>query len=290
MKIKSILFSMVAALSLAFTSCEQDNKGVIYNQDNQGASFLFNTASASAPASNPIVEVKVVRAKADTEASVNVSYKVLTEGVAGIKVSPVVNFAAGEKEANVGVDLGGQLAVGEKVKIELTISDEDASIGGVKTVTLTAYKEYEWESLGTGHFMDNWLCATTDHDVEILQAKGFQLYRVMDPYKECLTNDDGDWGDWIDFNTRCKYIEFSVNPDNTVSFEAFCCGLNYSAGQGPIIYHPYTDFNGIESDKSMVVDEGIFQLAPYIYITGLGGWNYTQANGVVYIGLPGCDW
>ncbi|MCQ2245210.1 MAG: hypothetical protein MJZ69_00285 [Bacteroidaceae bacterium] len=287
MKIKSILFSMVAALSLAFTSCEQDNKGAIYNQDNQGASFLFNKVSTSAPASNPIVAIKVVRAKADTEASVNVTYKVLTEGVAGIKVAPVVNFAAGEKEANVGVDLGGQLEVGKKVDISITISDEDASIGGVKTVTLTAYKEYEWESLGKGYFSDGWLCGD-DHMVEIMQAKGFPRYRVMDPYLECYTN--GDPGIEVQMALRPKYIEFWELEDGvTIDWNGYSTAAIHPSYGVAMEYLRYYDFTGIESDKSMKIDDGIYQLAPYVYMDGIGGWNYTQKP-LIYIGLPGCDW
>ena len=35
-----------------------------------------------------------------------------------------------------------------------------------------------------------------------------------------------------------------------------------------------------------MMGDGYIQIAPYYYIDGLGGWNYTQKDGVIYIVLP----
>ena len=37
---------------------------------------------------------------------------------------------------------------------------------------------------------------------------------------------------------------------------------------------------------SKKIDAKTYQLAPYYYINGLGGWNYTEYNGVILIALP----
>ena len=65
MKYIKSLFSILMLLSLCvFTSCEQENEGAIYDANNQGLSFTFNTFELSAPANNPVISVPVYRAVA----------------------------------------------------------------------------------------------------------------------------------------------------------------------------------------------------------------------------------
>ena len=113
-------------------------------------------------------------------------------------------------------------------------------------------------------------------------------YRVIDPYKEGLTNDDGAWEDWIAMGTRCPYIEFWEVTDGLILFNSFALGINYegAASQAIRAYHALS-FNGIDPASSKKIDAKTYQLAPYYYVNSLGGgWNNTQYDGIIIITLP----
>lgn len=285
MKYIKSLFSMLMILSLCvFTSCEQDNEGAIYNADNQGVSFTFNTFELSAPANNPIVSVPVYRAVAGDALTSSIT---VTTEAPGVTAPSSISFAAGESQTTIDINLGDQLGVGQIVEITVKLNDADASVGGIAEATVSAYKEYVFESLGMGKFQDNWALGGT-YSVEIQKAQGFDRYRVMDPYKEGLTNDDGDWQNWISMGTRCPYIEFwETGEGDLVRFNNFALGINYEgAASQPIRAYHASSFSGTVPTFSKKLDAKTYQLAPYYYINGLGGWNYTEYNGVILIALP----
>ena len=138
-----------------------------------------------------------------------------------------------------------------------------------------------------GTFQDNWALGGT-YSVEIQKAQGFYRYRVIDPYKEGLTNDDGAWENWIAMGTRCPYIEFwETGNDGLILFNNFALGINYQAvASQPIRAYHASSFSGTDSSFSKKVDAKTYQLAPYYYINGVGGWNNTEYDGVIVITLP----
>ena len=285
MKYIKSLFSILMLLSLCvFTSCEQENEGVIYDANNQGLSFTFNTFEFSAPANNPVISVPVYRAVANDAYTASIT--VATEAP-GVTAPSSVSFAAGEHETTIDINLGQELGVGVIASITVTLNEADASIGGVSETSVSAYKEYVFESLGMGTFQDNWAMGGT-YSVEIQKAQGFDRYRVIDPYKEGLTNDDGAWENWIAMGTRCPYIEFwETGNDGLILFNNFALGINYQAvASQPIRAYHASSFSGTDSSFSKKVDAKTYQLAPYYYINGVGGWNNTEYDGVIVITLP----
>lgn len=285
MKYIKSLFSMLMVLSLCvFTSCEQENEGVIYNAENQGLSFTFNSFEFSAPASNPVISVPVYRAVANEAYTSPIT--VIT-AAPGVTAPANVSFAAGEHETTIDINLGDQLGVGVIASISIKLNDADTSAGAVAQATVSAYKEYVFESLGMGTFQDNWALGGT-YSVEIQKAQGFDRYRVIDPYKEGLTNDDGAWENWISMGTRCPYIEFwETGEGDLVLFSNFALGINYEAAASqPIRAYHASSFSGTDASFSKKVDAKTYQLAPYYYIDGLGGWDNTAYDGVIVITLP----
>lgn len=285
MKYIKSLFSILMVLSLCvFTSCEQENEGTLYNANNQGLSFTFNAFEFSAPANNPVISVPVYRAVAKDAYTASIT--VATEAP-GIIAPSSVSFAAGEHETTIDINLGQELGVGVIASITITLNEADASVGGVSETSVSAYKEYVFESLGMGTFQDNWALGGT-YSVEIQKAQGFERYRVIDPYKEGLTNDDGEWENWIAMGTRCPYIEFwETGEGDLVKFNNYALGINYQAvGSQPIRAYHASSFSGTTPEFSKKLDDKTYQLAPYYYINGLGGWNNTEYDGVVVITLP----
>ena len=285
MKYIKSLFSILMLLSLCvFTSCEQENEGVIYDANNQGLSFTFNTFEFSAPANNPVISVPVYRAVADEAYTSSIT---VSTSAPGVTAPSSVSFAAGEHETTIDINLGQELGVGVKATITITLNEADASVGGVAETSVTAYKEYVFESLGMGTFQDNWALGGT-YSVEIQKAQGFDRYRVIDPYKEGLTNDDGEWENWIAMGTRCPYIEFwETGEGDLILFNNFALGINYQAvASQPIRAYHASSFSGTNPEFSKKVDNKTYQLAPYYYINGVGGWNNTEYDGVIVITLP----
>lgn len=285
MKYIKSLFSILMLLSLCvFTSCEQENEGVIYDANNQGLSFTFNTFEFSAPANNPVISVPVYRAVADEAYTSSIT---VSTSAPGVTAPSSVSFAAGEHETTIDINLGQELGVGVKATITITLNEADASVGGVAETSVSAYKEYVFESLGMGTFQDNWALGGT-YSVEIQKAQGFDRYRVIDPYKEGLTNDDGEWENWIAMGTRCPYIEFwETGEGDLILFNNFALGINYQAvASQPIRAYHASDFSGTNPEFSKKLDAKTYQLAPYYYINGVGGWNNTEADGVIVITLP----
>jgi hypothetical protein len=285
MKYIKSFFSILMLLSLCvFTSCEQENEGAIYDANNQGLSFTFNTFEFSAPANNPVISVPVYRAVADEAYTSSIT---VSTSAPGVTAPSSVSFAAGEQETTIDINLGSELGVGVIATITITLNEADASVGGVAETEISAYKEYVFESLGMGTFQDNWALGGT-YSVEIQKAQGFDRYRVIDPYKEGLTNDDGEWENWIAMGTRCPYIEFwETGEGNLILFNNFALGINYQAvASQPIRAYHASSFSGTNPAFSKKVDNKTYQLAPYYYINGVGGWDKTEADGVIVITLP----
>ena len=288
MKLNKVLFGLTIVAAALFSSCNKDNEGAIYsNQGNAGVSFTASTlANVEVPASNPVFDVEIVRGNTVGAATGNLTatLKAGNEVIPGATVS-AFNFADGQNSTTVSVNIA-PLAVGVAGTITLTIDDADASIGGVKSTTMKVSKAYEWKSLGKGYFLDNFF--GMESEPEILKAEGFDRYRVIEPCEPYrIANADTD--SWV-ASSSAPFIEFWVE-DGLVFWDEWFTGQNYDGDKASPIYawHPsaFSSLNDPEFwQYSKFLDAKTVQLAPYYYIDGVGGWNYTQRDGVVYIVLP----
>ena len=288
MKINKILFGFTIVLAALFTSCNKDNEGAIYNnQEGAGLSFTASTLVAvEVPASNPVFEVEILRGNISGAASGNVTatLKVGETELSGVTVSGY-NFADGQNSTTVSVNIS-PLEVGVVGSLTLTIADADASVGAIKSATMKVSKAYEWESLGKGAFVDNFFGFVSEP--EIMKAKGYERYRVMAPCEDYRLNPDPS-DTWV-ASWSAPYIELWVE-DGLVFFDKYFTGQNYDGDKTcPIyVYHPsaFSDLNSLEFwQHNKFLSDKVIQLAPYYYIDGLGGWNKTQTDGMILIQLP----
>ena len=288
MKLNKVFFGLTIVAAALFSSCNKDNEGAIYsNQSNAGVSFTASILSAvEVPASNPVFDVEIVRGNTAGAVTGSLSASLVANKVelSGVTVSNY-SFADGENSTTVSVNIS-PLEVGVAGTLTLTIADADASIGGVKSATIKVSKAYEWKSLGKGYFLDNFF--GMESEPEILKAEGFDRYRVIEPCEPYrIANADTD--SWV-ASSSAPFIEFWVE-DGLVFWDEWFTGQNYDGDKASPIYawHPsaFSSLNDPEFwQYSKFLDAKTVQLAPYYYIDGLGGWNYTQKNGVVYIVLP----
>lgn len=286
MKISEYILGGAIAIAALLSSCDTDNEGAVYHSGNEGLSFTSSvlTDVAVSPA-DPTFEVEIVRGNAQNAltGSIGLSGTVGNAPFDGITATDY-SFLPGEYRTTVRVDVSA-LSIGQELALTLTITDTDnVSVGGVAETTLNVSKEYNWISLGTGTFTDNWGWGIT-YNVEILKADGFDRWRVIEPYAESEINDDGEWENWLN-GESAPYIEFWLTEDGYVNFNSFYTGLNYDGdSSAPIYVHSPARF-GLDSSYNKFLDDKTVQLAPYYYIDGMGGWNMTAYDGIIIITLP----
>ncbi len=299
MRINKYIFGLVVAMAGLFVSCDTENEGVIYTAENEGVTFASSALQGvEVPASNPLFTVDLLRGDTKNALSGSVSAKgtivvgenadgePITQNIEGIKVSNY-SFAPGENITSVNVDIS-PLPVGYVMTLTLTIDDEkNVAVSGKKAATMKCSKAYEWKSLGKGKYIDNWVECQTE--VEIFKADGFDRYRVMKPYESYLKTPEAaaSWENWIS-TSSAEYIEFWTQ-DGSIYFDDYYTGLNYQGDSSQPIYvcHP-SGWSSLRPNipNNKWIDAKTAQFAPYYYIDGLGGWNYTGYDGVIYVILP----
>ena len=287
MKTTKYLFGLVFAVMAMLPSCNKDNEGAIYNSDNGAVSFTStNLGSVTVLPNEPTFEVEIVRGNTSNDLSGKITSEALVgkTPLEGVTVSDY-SFKAGENKTTVKVDVT-TLAIGDVLTVNLKIDDSQVSIGGNASTTIKVNKAYNWISLGTGTFTDNFCIGDIAYNVEIQKAEGFDRWRVIAPYDESIKNDDGGNGDWL-AGEAAPYIEFWLTDEGYVDYNPFFTGLNYSANSGNPIYAYSPVAFGIDPKYNKFIDDKTIHLSPYYYIPALGGgFDKTNEDGMIVITLP----
>lgn len=289
---KFLKYSFTALLALAFaTSCSDSGYYDEYNANEAQYSFEqseFNTLWASGQEPESFT-LSVIRNTTVGDASVGL--KLTTDYTDRIQIPATVEFTDGQNVATFVVNIDG-LQVGEETVGVISLVDVNISPSGNDECTLSLNLDYNWVLLeGEGGFIDQFFMDDV-YPVQIYNAEGFPLYRVMAPYDEWSKSEQAiaDWEGWL-AGPYPEYIEFweTQLSDGTpvLNWSAYSSGLIYQGVEGQYIgvYPPYA--LGYSMDNCQWLAEGIAGFSPYYYITGVGGWNYTSTVGVILIALPG---
>lgn len=296
MKLNKILCGLALGMATLFTACDTDNVGAVYDgtsaNTGQGISFATTKLRAvSVKATDPKFQISIFRSNSNGD----YTGKVSTLGLIGkdtvdcYKVSDFA-FKNGESESKITVDVS-ELEIGKILALTLSFTDSlNMGYSNKESLTVNVKVEYNWQSLGKGKFADNWL--EYESEVEMLKADGFDRYRIVAPYAAYLASSQAvaDWGaDWLDPNSTVNPLEVWIE-DGLVFYDDFPLGINYEASKDQPIYgyHPW-GWSSMQDPSFWAhnkIDGKVIQLAPYYYIDGLGGWNYTQKDGVILITLP----
>ncbi len=301
MRINKYLCGLAVGVSMLFASCNTDNIGAEYYGSNEGQGITFAAAKLTATAvqaSSPQFQIPIYRSNiiGDFTGSVTATGTIDGEAADCFSVSGFT-FKSGEAKTDITVDVSA-LEIGKVLALTLAYTDSvNMSPTNIEKVTVNVSVEYTWQSLGTGTFVDAW---TTGSDanpdgvvakVEILKAEGFDRYRVVKPYVEYLSSSQGaaDWDNWISLGSTVQNLEIWIE-DGLAFYEDFPLGLNYQGDSSQPIYgcHPW-GWSAMQDPSFWAhnkMEGKTIQLAPYYYINGLGGWNYTQYDGVILITLP----
>lgn len=247
--------------------------------------YSFNAANYTENLKPGPQDIKIALHRSDNSGaeSVDVTFTPGQGCPSDITVESPVTFAAGSSTAEVTIHIAdanppytysGTLEFSGK-----------ASYSGIAKCTFKMPVNYTWVSIGTGKFYDGFVMDDQMFDVEILQAEGFQRYRVMNPYKEFYESGGAEnYGDMYGSNGS-SYIEFWQTSNDQLMFNAWSTGLLYQGSkEQPINAYPWNALSSGVEGYDIWAEPGTALLSPIYYIPGVGGFGQQQY--AVQIELP----
>ncbi|MBP6867359.1 MAG: hypothetical protein KBC07_00015 [Bacteroidales bacterium] len=284
------IFAVVSLSAVLLASCNTEQITKIYEPDGVAYSFINKAGNFTLPATNPVFSVRIFRNTTEGSGTVNIA---ATPSANVFTVPSTLTFEDGQGAADLTVSLTNEAAIGLIYNLKLTLSSEEVSVGGVGAIDLKVSLAYNWISLGNGQFYDSFTLYSIP-TVEILQAEGFDRWRVMKPYtKELLL--EAEWDGWLG-GTQSDYIEFWVIDDEKhVKWDTvWYAGLLYQGGADDMIGFYYPSALGdilnvtsldVHDAKSKFIQDKVVQLRPAVYIIDIGGW--ASSDYYSFVSLPG---
>lgn len=303
------LFAAFSALSLFAAACtpvEEYKPGVEDNTDCYGVYFpAQETEFVRSPEEATVITFTVAREKTDGDLIVPINVKD-TSSIFNIKPVNAV-FEDGQSETTISFDYA-RIAVGQEYLVSLSIEgDEFVS----KYSTLPSNLDFtvlveKWNDLGVGTFTmnvywDSFTCAVRFFQSDLNPA----IYRIK--MHEVL--EDGTT-DLIFSEEQNTYLYFKVlkkgdkvfdnvaDKDDLVFFDVFHTGIINSTYNAELLFvHPgslssFTVSDWYYNKVIQVKEDGspaVIQLAPYIFMNGIGGWSFIDQDEAIILVLPGCQ-
>lgn len=299
------MWTMALAVFAGFSSCSDDDTiDRNYGVDNDEVYFpasLPKTIELAIDANSFDVELRRVR----TADAITVPIQVTDEsGLFNIPTS--VSFAAGADKAvlTVGYSLD-DINYGDFKTVVLKIADDSfTSPYGASSYTFSAGLNEPWTSLGKGKYSDVFLFDNT-YDAEIQQNDvDPTVFRVVNPYAQGLAAEgygqNAGPSEYVQFRILQpgeKVYDTTVTMENLVIFDTFRTGWFHDSYEAevqcfwPGRFTKFPEESGWTFNKVVSYQENgtpaVVQLAPYYYMDGVGGWDYTQRDGMITIIFPG---
>ena len=303
------LFAAFSALSLFAAACspvEEYKPGVEDNTDCYGVYFpAQETEFVRSPEEATVITFTVAREKTDGDLIVPINVKD-TSSIFNIKPVNAV-FEDGQSETTISFDYA-RIAVGQEYLVSLSIEgDEFVS----KYSTLPSNLDFtvlveKWNDLGVGTFTmnvywDSFTCAVRFFQSDLNPA----IYRI----KMHEVREDGTT-DLIFSEEQNTYLYLKVlkkgdkvfdnvaDKDDLVFFDVFHTGIINSTYNAELLFvHPgslssFTVSDWYYNKVIQVKEDGspaVIQLAPYIFMNGIGGWSFIDQDEAIILVLPGCQ-
>ena len=303
------LFAAFSALSLFAAACspvEEYKPGVEDNTDCYGVYFpAQETEFVRSPEEATVITFTVAREKTDGDLIVPINVKD-TSSIFNIKPVNAV-FEDGQSETTISFDYA-RIAVGQEYLVSLSIEgDEFVS----KYSTLPSNLDFtvlveKWNDLGVGTFTmnvywDPFTCAVRFFQSDLNPA----IYRIK--MHEVLEDGTTDLIFSEEQNTYLylkvlkkgdKVFDNVADKDDLVFFDVFHTGIINSTYNAELLFvHPgslssFTVSDWYYNKVIQVKEDGspaVIQLAPYIFMNGIGGWSFIDQDEAIILVLPGCE-
>lgn len=310
-KILSSLF--ILCLLLGFSACTEEAKydpaAAPGNAQVYFPSTMPSTVALSQDLSVTSFDVNLNRVDKSNALTVNLA--VQNESPDIFNVPSTASFAAGDETTKITITYDpSKLDYDVYKSISISVSDESLTTPyGNSVYSFTAGIPAPWKSLGKATFMDTWMFSNP-YSIELQQHMlDPTRFRLVDPYTPGLNAEGyipnfnkGDQSPYLEFQVLPKgsvYKNVTTTVDGLVVYGDINTGYyntSNSYNQDVWLYHP-SRFTSMPTENfwlhNIVIqysDDGqpaVVQLAPYYYMVGIGGWNYTQNDGVVTIVFPG---
>ena len=301
---KHFYLTLCAALAFAMGACTEEVDYVPATSP-EGAQVYFPTTLASKidlDVNGTSFNVQIGRSATEA-ATVGLA---VTDESGLFTVPSSVSFAAGEKMANLTITYDpATLEFDDYKQITIAIADEsNKTIYGESSYTFKAGIPSPWTSLGMCTFSDYFMFENS-YQVELQQNDlDKNLYRLVRPYREGLsaegyggvTGDEQEYPEFRVLQPGDVWKEVNVTMSDLVAFTDISTEWNNTSYDATIyLLHPsrftsYADESYWTYSKVVSYQENglpaVIELAPYYYMFGVGGWNYTTSP-MVTIVFPG---
>ena len=296
---KKYFYSLCVALVavVGFTACSNDDDDYQWaTVSGQQVYFANNLASKiEIPMSGSEFTVPIKRVKTDEAITVNLAH---TDTTGFYNVPASVSFAAGQNEAIITVGYDNTKMVYDKFvpdTISITSTDLTSAYGST-VYAFSAGALSPYKTLGTGTYYDDFF--ENSEKVTIMQnTEDTNVFRIYGAYNSV---DDGNQDEYLEIRILKPGDEVrgvTVTQNDLVYWGDYNTGYHHPSYDDDIyILHPSRFTNTGPEEywlHSYVIEyqenglPGEIQLAPRYYMFSVGGWNYSQNDGMVSIVFPG---
>lgn len=303
MKLNKFFLFAAAAIASVFSSCSSEDAITVGEQDSDKPFVYLSDANQTTFTLDPseATELAFTVYRRDSVAAAEIPLTVTNNTDNIFNVPAKASFAAGSKMANVNVTFPNA-PIGTPCSFTVGFDPEYAGIykQGTREQTFTVTR-VKWNSIGMGT-MSEMFWFEDNFNVEIMQRDDKPtVYRVIKPFESYASILDGNQSDYIELTLlqpKDAVYDAVISKRGLVHFSTINTGYFYSTyGADVKMYHP-SAFTSL-CDESLFTHScvlsyqadgktpGQIQLAPYYYMDGAGGWNQTQADGMVTITFPG---
>ncbi len=306
---------VLAAVALAGSLLASCSKEGYWNKtDKIGEGFSFPASTVSyiySPGEEMTkIQVPIVRGDNRLPAYLEVSGTVSETDAEFLSFPAGVMFEKGQAEAVYEIGINKEFEIGQSIKASLKF--DDPSTAGVDSTVITIKLDYNWKSLGKGKFNDAWTWGVPDFaESEFFQAvEDPAVFKIADPYTKM--NKDNDVST-LAGNDASEFVQFrllepgevlygtTITKKDLVYFSPYMTGEYNPTYSKPIQAthqshfttiggEPVTETHFRNSKVLSYQENGLpatVQFAPYFYMIGLGGWDYSGYSGVISIYFPG---
>ena len=307
-KLSKYIFTL-AALALASTACVKEEEYQKGQSDLEGCYGVYfpvqETQFVVDPDSDPVQTLTAVRTNVDGDITVPVVLSTSADGV--LELSPI-EFVDGQAETTFTVSYP-KAEIGTKYTMSLTIEGPlyaSKYLDGATSLDISVLRE-RWISLGKGQYSDIWLGVTGEPEI-LKNELNPNKFRIMDPYGPFWASEE-----YTPKDAPAPYFEIEVlkvgqvlwpgekyetkiTLSNLIMYDPICTGYYDNTNGGTHHYYHPCNFGATEAESAWTYncvlgyqDNGLptaFQIAPFPYMPGLGGWNYSTTP-LVTIVFPG---
>ena len=303
------LFAAFSALSLFAAACSPVEEYKPGSEDDPNCFGVYfpaqETAIVRSPEESTMISFTVARTNTEGDHIVPVTVSD-TSSIFNIKPVNAV-FEDGQSETTISFDYA-RIAVGQEYLVSLSIEgDEFVS----KYSTLPSNLDFtvlveKWNDLGVGTFTmnvywDPFTCAVRFFQSDLNPA----IYRIK--MHEVLEDGTTDLIFSEEQNTYLylkvlkkgdKVFDNVADKDDLVFFDVFHTGIINSTYNAELLFvHPgalssFTVSDWYYNKVIQVKEDGspaVIQLAPYIFMNGIGGWSFIDQDEAIILVLPGCE-